>query len=263
MSRIGLYTDREILGAGLRQTLNPFHSLEMLSLDDVGGLSSSSSVAAYPETEDHAWFRLHALILDAPPEQSFLIPHLRGEAAEVPLIVWERVSRSEPALNALGSGVQGIILDSSSSADVLTCVRTVLDGGIWVPPSIAQAVVSSRSCHLTKREGQLIHLVAQGLSNKEISTALGISVGTVKVYFSRLFTKVNVSDRYELAILGLRQSGGISQGASALICSAESHPISQTVFLPRTQELHKSTSWHKFENYSSPVSQKRHYVVKQ
>jgi hypothetical protein len=50
-------------------------------------------------------------------------------------------------------------------------------------------------------------LIGQGLRNKEIAFALNITEGTVKVYLSKLFSKVGVSDRYELALLGLRHSG--------------------------------------------------------
>jgi hypothetical protein len=55
-------------------------------------------------------------------------------------------------------------------------------------------------------------LLAQGLRNKEIAWSMGISEGTVKVYLSRLFTKVGASDRFELALLALRNvvAGGAS-----------------------------------------------------
>jgi hypothetical protein len=49
-----------------------------------------------------------------------------------------------------------------------------------------------------------VSLLSQGLKNKEIAATLGISEGTVKVYFSRLFQKVGVKDRFELALYGLK-----------------------------------------------------------
>jgi DNA-binding CsgD family transcriptional regulator len=57
---------------------------------------------------------------------------------------------------------------------------------------------------LTKRESQLVALLSQGLKNKEIASTLQISEGTVKVYLSRLFQKVGVKDRFELALYGLK-----------------------------------------------------------
>ena len=64
--------------------------------------------------------------------------------------------------------------------------------------------VSRRPIALTKREGQLVSLLSQGLKNKEIASMLLISEGTVKVYLSRLFQKVGVKDRFELALYGLK-----------------------------------------------------------
>jgi len=54
------------------------------------------------------------------------------------------------------------------------------------------------------RRRDLITLLAQGLKNKEIATALGLSEGTVKVYLSKLFLKLGVKDRFELALVSLR-----------------------------------------------------------
>ena len=64
--------------------------------------------------------------------------------------------------------------------------------------------MSARRYSLTRREGQLVSLLSQGLKNKEIATALTISEGTVKVYLSRLFQKLGVKDRFELALYGLK-----------------------------------------------------------
>jgi DNA-binding NarL/FixJ family response regulator len=130
-------------------------------------------------------------------------------------------------------------MDNSSAADIHACVDAVLHGGIWVPPCIAQAVVSSRRCRLTRREAQLVSLVSQGMSNKDIAFSLGISVGTVKVYLSRLFDKLEVSDRYELALVGLRQAGSAHAGAFRDAAQGTAGIGSQSVFVPRSNER-----WH-------------------
>ena len=53
----------------------------------------------------------------------------------------------------------------------------------------------TRAIRLSRREGQLVSLLAQGLKNKEIATCLDITEGTVKVYLSKLFQKVGAKDR--------------------------------------------------------------------
>ena len=64
--------------------------------------------------------------------------------------------------------------------------------------------MTARSYSLTPRQGQLVALLTQGLKNKEIASKLNISEGTVKVYMSRMFQKLGVKDRFELALYGLK-----------------------------------------------------------
>lgn len=56
---------------------------------------------------------------------------------------------------------------------------------------------------LTRSEREIIRLLACGLRNKEIAASLNLTEGTVRVYISRLYDKLGLKDRYELAILGL------------------------------------------------------------
>ncbi len=152
------------------------------------------------------------------------------EDCAAPLAIWERVEATEHALNALLLGVQGVLLDTSTPGEVLECIETILGGGVWVPPAVAKAAIVSRQCHLTKREGDLMHLIASGLSNKEMGYRLGIGVGTVKVYLSRLFRKLGVSDRYELALISLRHGGGTTESTLA---NGPQPTGPRSVFVPR------------------------------
>lgn len=228
MSRIGIYTDRRVFAAGLEHTIAPSHQL------DVVGLQAIQSAPAIAEWDPPPGI----LIVDAPPEAAHLIQSVRNVNPEIPCVVWERVAASEPALNALGSGVQGVLLDNSPPEDVMTCMEAVLSGGIWVPPSISLALVSSQLCKLTRRESQLVSLVAQGLRNKEIAYSLGISEGTVKVYLCRLFDKLGVGDRYELALLALRHGGPPVQAPVPAGTPASAGQCSQSLYIPR-----KSSRW--------------------
>jgi DNA-binding NarL/FixJ family response regulator len=148
-----------------------------------------------------------AILVDMPQGLNKPLRALTQSLGRVPVIVWQRSAASEPSLNALDSGAAGVLNDGSSAEDVLTCLEAVTSGRRWVPPSVTEAVLTKRRCHLSRREGQIIKLIAQGLRNKEIAYALNITEGTVKVYLSKLFSKVGVSDRYELALMGLRHGG--------------------------------------------------------
>jgi DNA-binding NarL/FixJ family response regulator len=223
MAIITLYTDRHVLALGLEEVLGQNHRLFTAGLDSLGsGAATLGDVA----------------IVDGAGVDAIL--RLRRADLQIAIVAWERSEASEPALSALSSGAQGVILDTSSPSDVLACIEAVLKGTAWVPPAIAQAAVSSRQCKLTRREGELLSLVATGLSNKEIAYSLGIAVGTVKVYLCRLFTKLGVSDRYELALLALRQASGHTPAASAsaqTVRAAAPEPVSlNSVFIPRRME---------------------------
>ena len=101
-------------------------------------------------------------------------------------------------------GIHGILKKTVSEQMFLKCLQTVSNGEVWLDRSLTMTLLTTRPIKLAKREGQLIALLAQGLKNKEIATALGVSEGTVKVYLSRLFEKVGAKDRFELALYGLK-----------------------------------------------------------
>ncbi|MBZ5604352.1 MAG: LuxR C-terminal-related transcriptional regulator, partial [Acidobacteriia bacterium] len=69
-----------------------------------------------------------------------------------------------------------------------------------------------RKIPLTRRQSQLVRLLAEGLKNKEIATLMTLSESTVKVYISRLFEKVGAKDRFELALFALRNLQGREAG---------------------------------------------------
>jgi DNA-binding NarL/FixJ family response regulator len=190
---IEVCTDRELLVLALERIMTDRFRCERCSSERV------IAVGRGQESDCPA-----AIIVDLPHEP---LRTLSQSAGRVPIIAWQRSTASEPALNALDSGANGVLNDVSSAEDVLTCLQAVTSGLRWVPASVTQAVLNTRRCHLSRREGQLLKLIGQGLRNKEIAYALNITEGTVKVYLSRLFSKVGVSDRFELALLGLRHSG--------------------------------------------------------
>ena len=222
MAKITIYTDREILALGLAQAVASKHYVEAACLECLSSTTPLLTVGGCPPD---------AVILDAAPEVTQMVERLRSENCAVPLAIWERVEATEPALNALLLGVQGVLLDTSSPSDVLACLETILSGGIWVPPAVAKAAIVSRQCHLTKREGELMNLIANGLANKEMAYRLGIGVGTVKVYLSRLFRKLGVADRYELALLALRHGGGAT--GEATLPGGAKPACQRSVFVPR------------------------------
>lgn len=108
-------------------------------------------------------------------------------------------------------GARGILLKTLPADQLGGHLRRIALGEICVDESLMSSFVELFTVTLTKRESELLTLLAQGLKNREIASALSISEGTVKVYLSRLFDKTGVKDRYQLAMYGLRNLGGVPQ----------------------------------------------------
>jgi DNA-binding NarL/FixJ family response regulator len=110
----------------------------------------------------------------------------------------------EFASQALRAGARAFLPRSATAEDCVECFRTVAAGGLWMPGNLKVHLLSVIETILTPRELQLTVLLMQGLKNKQIAWQMGLSEGTVKVYFSQLFLKVGANDRFELALLVLK-----------------------------------------------------------
>ena len=119
-------------------------------------------------------------------------------------------------LASLAAGFQGFISKRQSDTDILSAITDMLSGRIYVPESLAEGgegdVLSSRSYRetlalsteadvlkLTKRQCEVLTLLARGLSNKEIARALDIAEATTKIHMAALLRGLGVRNRTEAA----------------------------------------------------------------
>lgn len=118
---------------------------------------------------------------------------------------------------AMRAGAAGYLLKGATPAEIKQAVQLVTEGGVLFGPGVAararayfsgaaREVAPDPFPELTKRERELLELVASGLDNAAIATRLGISHKTVKNHVSNVFTKLRVSDRAN-AIIRARESG--------------------------------------------------------
>jgi DNA-binding NarL/FixJ family response regulator len=125
-------------------------------------------------------------------------------ALQAKIVLWVHSISTELALQATSLGVRGILRKTLPIDTLLRCLMRVNEGELWLEKSLTDSIMTARRYSLTRREGQLVALLSHGMKNKEIALALTISEGTVKVYLSRLFQKLGVKDRFELALYGLK-----------------------------------------------------------
>jgi two-component system, NarL family, nitrate/nitrite response regulator NarL len=146
-----------------------------------------------------------------------LLNQLRRESPDTKVVMWLHEITPELAYQAIECGVRGILRKSLPQEMIAKCVRKVQAGELWFEKALTQTFLSGRSVKVSKREGELITLVTQGLKNKEIASVMGITEGTVKVYLSRLFGKIGARDRFELALIGLRNApSGMDFGSAPM-----------------------------------------------
>jgi DNA-binding NarL/FixJ family response regulator len=111
----------------------------------------------------------------------------------------------------LRAGARGYLLKDSADADLLAAVRAVAKGEGYLSPGVSDAVLSDYRRHvtdpldlLTSREREVLQLIAEGKTNKEIATSLTLSVYTVEAHRGRLMEKLNLHSTGELVRFAVR-----------------------------------------------------------
>jgi DNA-binding NarL/FixJ family response regulator len=195
MYRVLMFTDEPIAAVGVKQVLAKSSAFKVVGVSDSPATLVETAAAARPDL----------LLLDMNPELTFgVLMELQERLPGCRMILWVRAISSELAYQAIEHGIRGILRKTLPGETLLKCLQMVSEGGLWFEESLKSGFLAARAITLSKREGQLVSLLAQGLRNKEIASLLLISEGTVKVYLSRLFRKLGVNDRFELALYGLR-----------------------------------------------------------
>lgn len=187
-----------VVAAGLRSLLGGDPGFELTVVS--GSLAELRAAAAKLAPQ--------LLLMDLTGEfQPAILNELDASLLARRLVLWVYEIAPESALEAMSLGVRGILRSTLGPDLVRRCLEKVGEGELWFEKALVDDFVDARKAGVTAREVQLIRLIAQGLKNKEIAGTLSITEGTVKVYLSRLFQKVGVKDRFELALYGLRNQG--------------------------------------------------------
>ena len=181
--------DHALFRQGLRSLL-VLEGLEVVAeVEQAGGLEAA--LAANP---------CDVLLLDLQMEQWSMdrIPELSRKTAVVVLTADERV---EIGLTALRLGARAVVHKRFAIESLLTAIRAVADGLVWMPPAMQAALVgqdSPAAKKLTARESEVVRYVAVGMRNAEVAARLSLSESTVKTHLTNIFQKLGIRDRIEL-----------------------------------------------------------------
>lgn len=116
------------------------------------------------------------------------------------------------ALEALKCGIRGFVLKHQAAAELVSAIREVLQGSIYLSPGISAAVVTAlmskkeeQSELLTGRERQVLQLIAEGNTTKEIAALLHLSVKTAESHRSRIMSKLDMHNIASLVRYSIRR----------------------------------------------------------
>jgi DNA-binding NarL/FixJ family response regulator len=132
------------------------------------------------------------------------------------VLVVTMVDDDDTVVTALRAGARGYALKGASGEELAAAVRTVAAGGAVFGAGVAAQVLALTSAapgprepagadELTDREREVLGLLAEGRSNKQIALTLGLSLKTVQNYVSRILEKLQVSDRTQAALAARRR----------------------------------------------------------
>jgi two-component system NarL family response regulator len=122
------------------------------------------------------------------------------------MVVLTTFDGDEDIYRALQAGAKGYLLKGMDLAELSEAIRTVHAGKTRIPPRVAEKLAERMSgATLTPRELEVLKLIVEGNSNKEIGNALFISEATVKTHVNSLLSKMGVDDRTQAATTALQR----------------------------------------------------------
>ncbi len=205
MIRILLVDDHAVVRQGFRMILGAQPDMEIVGEAGNGREAISQAAELQPDV----------VVMDV------AMPELNGIEAT------RRIAESSPRARVLAlsmhkdsvyvreilrAGAKGYLLKESIDVDLLTAVRAVAKGDGYLSPAVSEAVLTDYRKHVTdpldllsSREREVLQLIAEGKTNKEIAGSLNLSVYTVDAHRGRIMEKLNLHSAGELVRFAVRK----------------------------------------------------------
>jgi two-component system, NarL family, response regulator len=194
--RLIIADDHALFRQGLRSLLGLQPEIELVAEVD-NTVDLRSIVATTPSD---------ILLLDLQLERSS-IDDIAKLARVTKVIVLTANESTEMGMRALRLGARGIVQKRFAIETLMTAIRTVAEGLVWMPPSLQTGFADqdkSQIKRLTTRESEIVRWVASGLRNAQVARHLSISESTVKTHLNKIFQKLGVRDRLGLTHYALK-----------------------------------------------------------
>mgnify|MGYP001434138308 CR=1 FL=1 len=194
MIRVVIVDDHPIVRAGLVGLVDSADDLEVVGTGSTGVEAVSLAKALTP----------HVMLMD------LRMPELDGDAATAQIlaavpstrvVILTTYESDDAILSAIGAGASGYLLKAAPEAELLAGIRAVAAGEVALAPSVSRVLVRRAAAKpepavvLTARELDVLRLVAEGLSNREIGARLHLGETTVKTHLLTAFPKLGARSR--------------------------------------------------------------------
>ncbi|MCF7934224.1 MAG: response regulator transcription factor [Spirochaetia bacterium] len=203
--------DQDIVREGLATILGTEQTIHIIS-------TASDGQDLLDQLRDHDRSLPQLILLD------LKMPILNGIQAvreirkywpQIKVLILTTYADDEWVIDSLKAGASGYLLKDTPKNQLIDAIKGTVSGDTYVDPSVAGKLLpmlkqrqqgpANAQKLLSKREQEILLCIAKGLSNSEIGQRLCLSSGTVRNYTSAIFSKLEVSDRTEAAIAGLRE----------------------------------------------------------
>lgn len=214
--RVLLVDDQRLMREGLRTLLELEPGVEVVG--EAG--NGEEALTAYERLRpDVVLMDVRMPVMDGVEATRRLVGHFPGAR----VIILTTFDDDEYVFEGLRGGALGYLLKDVSVHDLVEAIRTVMAGGVLIEPSVARKVVAELARlrptpsppsrlpePLSEREREVLRLLAEGLTNREIAERLYLAEGTVKNYVTNILNKIGARDRTQAALrareLGLLSS---------------------------------------------------------
>jgi DNA-binding NarL/FixJ family response regulator len=206
--RVLVADDEPLIAAGIRTVLESAAGIEVVAQAANGRAAVDEAIR---HRADVALVDINMPVLDG----LSAIEELHRQLPTVRTVVLTSFGAEPNVLRALQSGAAGFVLKNCTPDELIRAVLAAYEGEAYLSPAVTRLVLgmvtpaqaerrrkaSERLAALTSRESDVLHLVAQGLSNAEISGRLHMSEATIKTYVSRILAKLDCANRVQAALL--------------------------------------------------------------
>ena len=202
--RVFLVDDHLVVRAGLRALLNTQPDVEVVGEASSGEEAATAIPSASPDLV------MMDLDMGIGMHGAEGIKRLRSDGVDVPVLVFTTYDTDADVVRAVDAGAIGYLLKDSTPDEIFGAVRGAVAGRSVLSPTVASRLVQQMQRPqeaLTARESELLSLLAEGMTNRELGKALFISEATVKTHLGHIYAKLGVDTRSAAVSVALRRDG--------------------------------------------------------